>query len=61
MADSTSTPVNKKLCIIGDGDTGKTALLYRFKNNVFDPKYEPTIFETECMSCEFDNKKVNLR
>ena len=60
MADS-PPPINKKLCIIGDGATGKTAILYRFKNDVFDPKYEPTIFETECMSCEFDNQKVNLR
>ena len=55
------TPVNKKLCIIGDGNTGKTALLYRFKNNIFDPKYEPTIFETENMSCQFDGKRVNVR
>ena len=54
-------PVNKKLCVIGDGATGKTALLYRFKNNLFDEKYEPTIFETESMICEFDGKKVNLR
>merc|ERR1712154_33730 len=59
MSDN-RTPVNKKLCIIGDGATGKTALLYRFKNNVFDPKYESTIFETECVPCEFDGQKVNL-
>ena len=59
MADA--APVNKKLCVIGDGATGKTALLYRFKNNLFDEKYEPTIFETESMNCEFDGKTVNLR
>ena len=59
MADNTA--VNKKLCIIGDGNTGKTALLYRYKTRTFDEKYEPTIFETESMSCEFDGKKVNLR
>merc|ERR1712241_356769 len=59
MADST-TPVNKKLCIIGDGATGKTAILFRFKNNDFDEKYEPTIFETESMICEIGDKKVNL-
>merc|ERR1711936_214491 len=59
MVDS-APPVNKKLCIIGDGNTGKTALLYRFKNKTFDEKYEPTIFETESHTCEFDNKKVNL-
>ena len=54
-------PVNKKLCVIGDGATGKTALLYRIKNNQFNEKYVPTIFETENMSCEFDGQKVNLR
>ena len=59
MADT--APVNKKLCVIGDGATGKTSLLYRMKNNLFDEKYVPTIFETENMSCEFDGKKVNLR
>merc|ERR1712062_657681 len=52
--------VNKKLCIIGDGATGKTSLLYRLKNNLFDEKYEPTIFETESLSCEFKGQKVNL-
>ena len=59
MADA--APVNKKLCVIGDGATGKTSLLYRMKNNLFDEKYVPTIFETENMSCEFDGQKVNLR
>ena len=59
MADSDT--VNKKLCIIGDGATGKTTLLYRLKNNLFDEKYEPTIFETESLSCEFKGQKVNLR
>ena len=54
-------PVNKKLCVIGDGATGKTTLLYRIKNNQFSEKYVPTIFETESMICEFDGKKVNLR
>ena len=59
MADSDT--VNKKLCIIGDEATGKTTLLYRLKNNLFDEKYEPTISETESLSCEFKGQKVNLR
>ena len=59
MADA--APVNKKLCVIGDGVTGKTALLYRIKNNQFNEKYVPTIFETENMICEFDGLKINLR
>ena len=56
-------PVNKKLCVIGDGNTGKTRLLFRFKNDTFDEslEYVPTVFETENMSCEFDGKKVNVR
>ena len=56
-------PINKKLCVIGDGNTGKTALLYRFQNNTFDQsqEYVPTIFGNESMKCEFDGKKVNVR
>ena len=59
MTDSAT--INKKLCVIGDGSTGKTMLLYRFKNNAFDENYEPTVFETECMTYEFDGQRVNLR
>ena len=61
MMESSATPINKKFVVVGDGATGKTALLYRFKNNNFDPKYEPTIFEAENMECLYDGKKVNVR
>ena len=56
-------PVNKKLCVIGDGNTGKTRLLFRFKDGTFDESlsYVPTIFETENMIREFDGKEVNVR
>ena len=56
-----TSPVIKKLCIIGDGGTGKTALLYRLKNNVFDPEYEPTIFETDTLSYQFEGQQINLK
>ena len=56
-----SDTLSKKLVIIGDGNNGNTAILHRFKYNVFEPKYELTIFETLTMSCQFEGQKVNLR
>lgn len=53
--------INKKLCIIGDGNTGKTCVLHRFINNKFNESYEPTIFENETKICEFDGQKIKLR
>ena len=57
-------PINKKLCIIGDGNTGKTTLLYRFQHDIF---YDPTIpmssqqmFGNNTKCCEFDGKEVIL-
>ena len=58
-----SDTVNKKLCIIGDGATGKTSFLFRFKNNEFDEskEYEPTIFENENKIFDMNGKEINLR
>ena len=53
--------INKKLCIIGDGHTGKTCVLFRFKENKFIPSYEPTIFDNESKICEYRGQKVRLR
>merc|ERR1712066_661342 len=57
-----SDTVNKKLCIIGDGATGKTSFLFRFKNNEFDEskEYEPTIFENENKIFDMNGKEINL-
>merc|ERR1711936_711276 len=52
--------INKKLCIIGDGHTGKTCVLFRFKENKFIPSYEPTIFDNESKICEYRGQKVRL-
>ena len=51
---------NKKLCIIGDGGTGKTSVLHRYINDEFLPTYVPTVFETSII-CDFNGTKVNLR
>jgi len=40
------TQVTRKLVVVGDGMTGKTCLLYAFKDDDFDPTHPPTIFET---------------
>ena len=42
----------KKLVIIGDGAVGKTALLYRFEKDTFDPSYVPTIFSNSVKKME---------
>lgn len=33
----------KNIVIIGDGDTGKTSLLYKFTDGDFNPEYTPTM------------------
>ena len=57
----TESMITKKLCIIGDGATGKTCVLFRFLNNKFTEAYEPTIFENESKICEYRGQKVRLR
>ena len=37
--------VRKKLVVVGNGNVGKTSLLYAFKDNRFCQDYVPTLFE----------------
>ena len=57
----TEPMITKKLCIIGDGNTGKTSMLFRFVNNAFFEAYGPTFFENEIMNCEYRGQSVRLR
>ena len=57
----TESLINKKLCIIGDGASGKTSVLLRILNNEFREAYEPTIFENEIKICDYHGQKVKLR
>ena len=57
----TEPMITKKLCIIGDGNTGKTSVLFRFVNDTFHDAYDPTFFENEIMNCEYQGQSVGLR
>ena len=53
--------IHKKLIIIGDGATGKTCFLHRFKNKEFLESHIPTVFENQSMSYTVDGQTVELR
>ncbi|XP_046343899.1 ras-like GTP-binding protein rhoA [Haliotis rufescens] len=51
----------KKLVIVGDGECGKTCLLYRFAKDEFDEKiYIPTVFEVDVTTVHHNNSEVEL-
>ena len=52
--------VRKKLVVIGNGNVGKTSLLYAFKDNRFCHTYVPTLFEGNTHVIEVDNKRIEL-
>ncbi|UJR38078.1 hypothetical protein I4U23_030759 [Adineta vaga] len=51
---------SRKLVIVGDGMCGKTSLLYAFTQDVYDPTYAPTIFDTHATEIQVDNKRITL-
>ncbi len=52
--------VRKKLVVIGNGNVGKTSLLYAFKDNRFCQDYVPTLFEGNTQVIDVDNKRIEL-
>lgn len=44
--------VNRKLVVVGDGDTGKTSMLFVFSRDTCPQTYVPTILETEVVRVE---------
>eukprot|EP00924_Labyrinthula_sp_SR-Ha-C_P003324 snap_masked-scaffold_15-processed-gene-6.0-mRNA-1 protein AED:0.08 eAED:0.16 QI:0/-1/0/1/-1/1/1/0/197 len=53
--------VNLKLCIIGDGGTGKTSLLMVYSYKEFPHKYTPTVVDTyEVQMSLSDGRKMKL-
>ena len=52
-------PVRKKLVIIGDGNCGKTSLLYAFAKNEFINEHQPTIVDTLVTIIQIDGKQVS--
>lgn len=53
------TQLTRKLVVVGDGMTGKTCLLYAFKDDDFNPTHPPTIFDTYLAEIEIDGKTVS--
>ena len=52
--------VRKKLVVVGNGNVGKTSLLYAFKDNRFCQDYVPTLFEGNTHIIDVDNKRIEL-
>ncbi|CAF1263103.1 unnamed protein product [Didymodactylos carnosus] len=50
----------KKLVVVGNGNVGKTSLLYAFKDDRFCQDYVPTLFEGNTHIIEVDNKHIEL-
>ena len=50
----------KKLVIIGDGNCGKTSLLFAFKNRTFLEGHTPTIVETYVDAVCVDGRQVQF-
>jgi GTPase SAR1 family protein len=48
MATTLRSPVQKsrKLVVVGDGMSGKTCLLFAFKDDDFNQDHIPTVFDT---------------
>ena len=53
MQRSTSVPghkaVSRKLVVVGDGETGKTSLLFMFCRDTYPETHVPTILETQVL------------
>jgi len=55
-----ATQLQRKLVVVGDGECGKTCLLYVFSRDQFPEDYVPTVFETYVASIQIDEKDVEL-
>jgi len=50
---------SRKLVIVGDGMSGKTCLLFAFKDDEFNSDHVPTVFDTYVAEIEVDGKTVS--
>ena len=49
---------SRKLVIVGDGMSGKTCLLFAFKDDRFIASHDATIFDTYVADIQVDGKTV---
>ena len=61
MATLRHAPAQKsrKLVVVGDGMSGKTCLLFAFKDDEFNSDHVPTVFDTYVAEIEVDGKTVS--
>jgi len=55
----TSNQKSRKLVVVGDGMSGKTCLLFAFKEDQFNSDHVPTVFDTYVAEIEIDGKIVS--
>lgn len=55
-----SSPLRRKLVVVGDGACGKTCLLIVFSKNQFPEVYVPTVFENYVADIDVDGKQIEL-
>ena len=53
------TQKSRKLVVVGDGMSGKTCLLFAFKDDEFNADHVPTVFDTYVAEIEVDGKPVS--
>lgn len=49
--------MKRKLVVVGDGGSGKTCLLFAYKDGEFKKDYVPTVFENHRVTVGLDNRK----
>jgi small GTP-binding protein len=54
-----SAKKTRKLVVVGDGMSGKTCLLFAFKDDEFNSDHVPTVFDTYVAEIEVDGKTVS--
>jgi len=52
--------VRRKLVVVGDGQCGKTSLLWVFARGMFPEVFVPTIFESYVMDASVDGRQVEV-
>ena len=63
MTNNGPTPIlkSRKLVVVGDGSSGKTCLLFAFKDDKFHQDHVPTVFDTYVSEIAVDGKTVSKR